>query len=75
MKSRLFKIGGGHRGGWWAPFFVFWDRAVNMEIGKLRINMAKPRIFAKLSENAVGICKTRKVRLASRKIKKPESLL
>ena len=33
LKSRFFRLGGVHHGGWWAPIFVFFDAADNMAIG------------------------------------------
>ncbi len=33
LKSRFFRLGGVHHGGWWAPFFVLFNAADNMAIG------------------------------------------
>ena len=33
LKSRFFRLGGVHHGGWWAPIFVFLDAADRMAIG------------------------------------------
>ena len=33
LKSRFFRLGGVHHGGWWTPIFVFLDAADRMAIG------------------------------------------
>ena len=33
LKSRDFRLGGVHHGGWWTPFFVLFNAADNMAIG------------------------------------------
>ena len=33
LKSRFFRLGGVHHGGWWTPIFVFFDAADRMAIG------------------------------------------
>ena len=33
LKSRFFRLGGVHHGGWWAPLFMFFDAADRGAIG------------------------------------------
>ena len=45
LKSRVLRLGGGHHGGWWTPFFVLFNAANNMAIGEKLYYHAKVGSF------------------------------
>ena len=48
LKSRVFRLGGVHHGGWWTPIIVFFDAAEKVAIGKKSYYQAKVYYHAKV---------------------------
>ena len=48
LKSRFFRLGGVHHGGWWAPIFGFLDAADSGAIGEKSYYQAKVYFHAKV---------------------------
>ena len=48
LKSRVFRLGGVHHGGWRTPIFVFFDAADRMAIGEKSYYQAKVYFHAKV---------------------------
>ena len=49
LKSRFFRLGGVHHGGWWTPIFVFLDAAEKMAIGE-KIVLSGKSILSRKSQ-------------------------
>ena len=47
LKSRVFRLGGVHHGGWWIPLFCFFNTADRMAIGEKLYYQAKVYFHAK----------------------------
>ena len=45
LKSRFFRLGGVHHGGWWAPIFYVFDAAEKVAIGAKLYYQAKVGSF------------------------------
>ena len=49
LKSRFFRLGGVHHGGWWTPIFVFLDAAEKVAIGE-KIVLSGKSILSRKSQ-------------------------
>ena len=49
LKSRFFRLGGVHHGGWWIPIFVFLDAADSGAIGE-KIVLSGKSILSRKSQ-------------------------
>ncbi len=55
LKSRVFRLGGVHHGGWWTPIIVFFDAADRMAIGENRTIRQKSAVSVIVSEFCVKV--------------------
>ena len=49
LKSRFFRLGGVHHGGWWAPIFYVFDAAEKVAIGE-KIVLSGKSILSRKSQ-------------------------